>query len=80
MLRVCSVARDQRVFETDLCVAADGASSSIRKQFNIGVTGQEALQHLVNDYVQVLLHQAAQLLHTNNKNQAMTLSKFPAGA
>ena len=61
-------------YETDLCVAADGAHSLIRRQLGIPRQGQEALQHLMNIHVRLTPHQAEKL-HANN-NHAMLYSVY----
>lgn len=68
---------NQQVFETDICVAADGAHSTIRKQSNIGQTGKEGLQHLINIHVQLPADQAENLHNDGNtRNYAMLYSVF----
>jgi len=61
-------------YETDLCVAADGAHSLIRRQLGIPRQGQEALQHLMNIHVRLTPHQAEKP-HANN-NHAMLYSVY----
>jgi 2-polyprenyl-6-methoxyphenol hydroxylase-like FAD-dependent oxidoreductase len=63
---------------TNLCLAADGAHSSLRKQFNIGtsptklsedsskIDEKSVLQHLINIHVQILPVESAAALHKNN--------------
>lgn len=79
------------VFYTDICIAADGAHSSIRNQFGIGVThtttttnrstlhpggGDGVLQHLINMHVQIPKEVAATALHNNSNNHAMLYSVY----
>lgn len=61
--------------ETPLCVAADGAHSSVRHQLGIAQSGApQLLQHLINIHV-TLPPDQAQALHSND-NSAMLYSVF----
>lgn len=62
-------------YETNLCIAADGAHSTLRESVaKISSSGQRDLQHLINIHVTLDQDQAA-VLHANN-NHAMLYSIF----
>lgn len=62
--------------QSPVCVAADGAHSSCRKEWDMRQVGQVGIQHLLNIHVKTCPEWAKSHLHDQGRNYAMLYSTF----
>lgn len=66
--------------QSSVCVAADGAHSFCRNEWNVKQVGQVGIQHLLNIHVKTCPDWARSYLHDKGRNYAMLYSTFHPNA